>query len=466
MKKINSYIKILLIIFSFWAFYVFFNPEIYKQMWTLSWFLLIFIMIIRPLKDIFSKCKLFWFLLKFRREFWIIVWTYWLAHVVWYFLNLRQWWITDSYLTMFLDKNIWTFWWFLFWGMLWAIVCVPLLITSNNYSVKILWKHWKNLQRLSYFMFVFVALHIAVLKHEILVLLPVLVWLWLFVFAYYKNKKLNNLKPRWLCVPCWYIYDEEVWDIDSWIMPWTKFEDIPDDWRCPWCWVSKADFVLLWDKKVKSNVDLESKITSIKFLTDDVFELKLTYKEELDYIPGQFVTFKLKDKTWDFSRSYSVADKVWKELVFLIKIKPDWRAWNMFRDFKVWQKLFTTKAFWVFKLKNNDFPKVFIATWTWLAPIYSMALNSKWSFNEVFFWVAYLKDLFYKDELERINNLKINLFLSRENIEWYNNSRVSLEWKDYSVDTEFYICWSSAMIKDMTEYLKQKWYTKIYSEAF
>jgi rubredoxin-NAD+ reductase len=47
---------------------------------------------------------------------------------------------------------------------------------------------------------------------------------------------------RWLCEACGLIYDEAKGDPDSGLAPGTRFEDIPDDWRCPICGVGKADF--------------------------------------------------------------------------------------------------------------------------------------------------------------------------------------------------------------------------------
>lgn len=47
---------------------------------------------------------------------------------------------------------------------------------------------------------------------------------------------------RWLCEACGLVYDEARGDSDSGIAPGTRFEDIPDDWRCPVCGVTKADF--------------------------------------------------------------------------------------------------------------------------------------------------------------------------------------------------------------------------------
>lgn len=48
---------------------------------------------------------------------------------------------------------------------------------------------------------------------------------------------------KYVCTLCGYVYDPAVGDPDSGIAPGTKFEDIPDDWSCPVCGASKADFV-------------------------------------------------------------------------------------------------------------------------------------------------------------------------------------------------------------------------------
>ncbi|MDD3610622.1 MAG: FAD-dependent oxidoreductase [Halothiobacillaceae bacterium] len=51
--------------------------------------------------------------------------------------------------------------------------------------------------------------------------------------------------PRWICKTCGWIYDETKGDPDSGLAPGTRFEDIPDDWSCPLCGVTKADFITL-----------------------------------------------------------------------------------------------------------------------------------------------------------------------------------------------------------------------------
>ena len=49
---------------------------------------------------------------------------------------------------------------------------------------------------------------------------------------------------EYICKACGYVYREQDGDVDSGLAPGTRFEDIPEDWYCPICGVTKADFVL------------------------------------------------------------------------------------------------------------------------------------------------------------------------------------------------------------------------------
>lgn len=57
------------------------------------------------------------------------------------------------------------------------------------------------------------------------------------------TKKEKNM-AKYEC-PCGYVYDPEVGDPDSGIAPGTAFEDIPEDWLCPVCGLSKDMFILI-----------------------------------------------------------------------------------------------------------------------------------------------------------------------------------------------------------------------------
>jgi len=50
---------------------------------------------------------------------------------------------------------------------------------------------------------------------------------------------------QWQCMVCGFIYDEAVGLPEDGIPPGTSWADIPDDWMCPDCGVSKEDFEMI-----------------------------------------------------------------------------------------------------------------------------------------------------------------------------------------------------------------------------
>ncbi|NUJ98114.1 hypothetical protein HGA92_05010 [Candidatus Gracilibacteria bacterium] len=527
MNKVLKYIKLTLIIFSLSALIVFFfAKETYKDFGKIAWYLLIIVMLVRPLSDIFTKCKILNFILKIRRELGILSAVFGIAHTIGAFiLYMERIQYTKNYLEIMFEPYMWTYDKLLF-GMLAFLVSIPLLITSNGLFTSLLGKYWKTLQRLSYFMFTFVALHIYFLKGKISALFILGAWIIVYIFAFVKKKffikkalpkgarwicnvcgyiydetvgdsdseilpgtkfedipdtwkcpicgvtkkdftllkeEIKSAGPKWLCVPCGYIYDEIVGDPDSGVLPGTKFEDIPDTWVCPICGVRKKNFILLKGEIVKN----EGEIVSLEYLTTDVIELKLDIKKELEYTSGQFLTFALNDENGDFNRSYSIADKTGNILTFLIKLKSDGKAGILLRTKKVGDKIVYTNISGDFKLKNTSNPKVFIATGTGLAPIYSMLTNTPEKISKkLYFGVANLSDMFYGEKLKNIQNLELNLYLSREQVEGYNFGRINLENKEFDTNTEFYICGNPGVVTTTKELLGSKGFTQVYSEEF
>ncbi|PRG99411.1 rubredoxin [Burkholderia gladioli] len=49
----------------------------------------------------------------------------------------------------------------------------------------------------------------------------------------------------WMCLICGYLYDERSGDPNAGIAAGTRWDDIPDDWRCPECDVPKLDFEMV-----------------------------------------------------------------------------------------------------------------------------------------------------------------------------------------------------------------------------
>lgn len=48
----------------------------------------------------------------------------------------------------------------------------------------------------------------------------------------------------WMCLVCGFMYYEALGLPEDGIAPGTPWEEIPDDWCCPDCGVSKEDFVM------------------------------------------------------------------------------------------------------------------------------------------------------------------------------------------------------------------------------
>ena len=69
---------------------------------------------------------------------------------------------------------------------------------------------------------------------------------------------------RYVCDACGYIYDEAEGDPDSGLMPGTRFEDIPNDWQCPLCGLTKSDLRLLPDMPLAPAVNKVVKPTNTK----------------------------------------------------------------------------------------------------------------------------------------------------------------------------------------------------------
>lgn len=50
---------------------------------------------------------------------------------------------------------------------------------------------------------------------------------------------------KWMCQQCGWIYDESTGDPASGLLPGTLWADVPDEWVCPDCGSTKADFEML-----------------------------------------------------------------------------------------------------------------------------------------------------------------------------------------------------------------------------
>lgn len=172
------------------------------------------------------------------------------------------------------------------------------------------------------------------------------------------------------------------------------------------------------------------------------------------------------DEKWIIQRAYSIVSKENNIFTFLIKI-GDWRWSLVLKNSRVWDNLWFTHISGDFLLQKSKNQKVFIASWTWLAPIFNM-INSLNNEEKIilYFWVRTKKDLFYIDKLTNIKNLELKVYLSKEKLDDYNFWRINLNNINYNKNTEFYICWNPSLLKDTKEALIKQWYNNIYFEDY
>ena len=66
-----------------------------------------------------------------------------------------------------------------------------------------------------------------------------------FLCLYTLTKTVIKLMKQWQCLVCGFIYDEALGLPEENIPAGTLWTDIPEDWFCPECGVSKSEFEMV-----------------------------------------------------------------------------------------------------------------------------------------------------------------------------------------------------------------------------
>lgn len=184
--------RILQVLPLLWVF-VIFDPTLYAQYWEFAWKLLILLLFLRPIRDIFPEYKILSKAVTLRKELWIISWIFAISHVVWYFL------IHNLPVSFLFDSIMWDPRGYLWIWMYAFIISLILTWTSNIFSIKLFKKHWKTIQKLSYFMLFTVAIHIALVKPDAMISSFITVWSYIIVYSLaYCYKKEYSLLTQFL----------------------------------------------------------------------------------------------------------------------------------------------------------------------------------------------------------------------------------------------------------------------------
>lgn len=147
-----------------WAlpFLIFLMPREHGQFATIGWWVLVGVLSVRPLAQLLPKLKLCSRLVVLRKEFGVFSGMMILAHFAG-FLMVRG----ASLGDIFTKSFYWKWDGIFLWGILGILVLIPVLLTSNSFAMRFLNSNWKTVQRLSYFFFLFGAVHIILVGEEI-----------------------------------------------------------------------------------------------------------------------------------------------------------------------------------------------------------------------------------------------------------------------------------------------------------
>ena len=480
-------------LYAWWVFLVTSDPV--HIFGFLSYFYFILTLWVSPISYILSKNNSLKsyvnFVISLRRPLWILTGIFAFLHVIKFYEHVlgiyEKFFASSQSLFEFVLTSLSWVQWNVFWmntlafwlGTLGLIIMTVLLSTSNNYSQNLLGsKNWKRLQVVAYPLFIIMVAHIYFIGwwkgaylYPAIILFLIRFYSWFDKNFSYRKRTTgpSNWYRRFLCPPCWFIYDEELWDEDGWLPPWTKYEDIPDDWVCPVCWAAKKDFVPLddhYNPEQWEDHELNFTVVSKKFLTPDVIELQLSCEKDLNILPWQFCKLIFESDGEKYMRSYSISLYRDKVLTFLIKLKDGWVAWEILKSIKEGSDLQWIWPFWNFILQNTSRKKIFIATGTGVSPIYNM-MHASWDTQKVlYFWVRKQSNLFYIEELAKIPNLTIHIYLSQEESTEYNFGRIEYSKIKYTQEDEIYLCWSPWLVEDLQSEFKKQWKSNIFLEKF
>lgn len=155
--KYKKYISIFLYIISILSFLILWSNLTMHNTWEYSIWLLWIILWLPILSKVFNL-SIPKKLILFRKEIWILMWVMAITHSIQYFIEPYSYW--------FWEINFWYDNWitYLAWWMIALIISTILTITSNNFSIKKMWKNWKKLHKITYVLIILALIHTASIK--------------------------------------------------------------------------------------------------------------------------------------------------------------------------------------------------------------------------------------------------------------------------------------------------------------
>jgi DMSO/TMAO reductase YedYZ heme-binding membrane subunit len=191
----NFFLGISILIMLILPLIIVFKPELLSEkitldLYNISHLTIFFVMIIRPLADIFIQTKIIRPLVILRKGVGVLS-----ASIVVSFILAKI--IIDpaGYFLDIFTLRYWSFENFALFAHLADISAILLIVTSNNFSKRILGTLWKKIQRLSYVYFYASSIYVLFVFDDYILLLAMFIVTLLTMIAYLKNQKRRSITP-------------------------------------------------------------------------------------------------------------------------------------------------------------------------------------------------------------------------------------------------------------------------------
>lgn len=175
LKKHRKYVGYFIIFLTLCSFWFFFFPNSTKESGEKA-ILVLWIILWLPIFARVFDLNIAKTLMPLRKELGILMGILAIVHGGWYIasnpemLGTRDFWITNGQPTAYA------------FGFFWYILSIPLLLTSNIWSMKKLGKYWKMLHKLVYIIVILVVIHVVMIKYFLeLDLVPVVILVLYFI---------------------------------------------------------------------------------------------------------------------------------------------------------------------------------------------------------------------------------------------------------------------------------------------
>jgi NAD(P)H-flavin reductase len=228
-------------------------------------------------------------------------------------------------------------------------------------------------------------------------------------------------------------------------------------------------------------------LTEKKCLISDQLLLKFSLVEpkQIVFKAGQYIMLKVNGQT----RLYSIfsSEKNQDSFELMIKFIPNGLASSYFSNLKVGDRVEFQGPAGVFYLRENQKNKFFLATYTGLAPFWSMITsyfeknpNSKTNFT-LYWGVKNYEETCLLDQLKQMaqkySSFKFFICLSREDNlnkvpvedkKYFKIGRVNTTLEEYNNQSDYYLCGSREVVDGLNQYLSEKGIAKenIFFEKF